>query len=52
MDKEKLKNIKSYLAQLKTTKMKQTSPSNFLSIESYSCTLKNNKTITKTLDKS
>lgn len=47
MDKEKLKNIKSYLEELKTTKMKQTSPSNFLSIESYSCTLKNNKTITR-----
>lgn len=47
MDKEKLKNIKSYLEELKTTKMKQTSPSNFISIESYSCTLKNNKTITR-----
>lgn len=45
MDKDKLKKIKSYFEKLKTVEMKKTTSSNFISVESYLCTLKNNKTI-------
>ena len=45
MDKDKLKKIKSYFEKLKTVEMKKNTSSNFISVESYLCTLKNNKTI-------
>lgn len=47
MDKDKLQKIKFYLEKLKTIQMQKTSPTNFISVESYLCTLKNNKTITR-----
>lgn len=47
MDKDKLQKIKSYLEKLQTVQMKKTSSSKFISVESYLCTLKNNKTITR-----
>mgnify|MGYP004508766681 FL=1 len=47
MDKDKLQKIKSYLEKLQTVQMKKTFSSKFISVESYLCTLKNNKTITR-----
>lgn len=47
MDKDKLQKIKFYLEKLKTIQMQKTSSTNFISVESYLCTLKNNKTITR-----